>query len=74
VHGAQPQALGFGDGAQLRRPHGLAIVGGRIARPLQTLLTTPVVYLALDRFRRKTGHEQLLARHGDARPSQGAPA
>ncbi|HEX2519044.1 MAG TPA: efflux RND transporter permease subunit, partial [Castellaniella sp.] len=53
--GALPLAVGFGDGAELRRPLGVAIFGGLVASQILTLLTTPVVYLALDRFRRR-GH------------------
>ena len=49
--GALPLALGFGDGAELRRPLGISIVGGLVLSQLLTLYTTPVVYLSLDRLR-----------------------
>jgi multidrug efflux pump len=63
--GALPLAIGFGEGAELRRPLGIAIIGGLIASQLLTLLTTPVVYILLDKLRRRSPDEQALARSAE---------
>ncbi|MEH0199080.1 multidrug efflux RND transporter permease subunit [Caulobacter sp. CCNWLY153] len=47
---AVPLMLGFGEGAELRRPLGIAIFGGLLVSQLLTMFTTPVVYLAFDRI------------------------
>ncbi|HEX9049926.1 MAG TPA: multidrug efflux RND transporter permease subunit [Anaeromyxobacter sp.] len=59
--GALPLALGRGAGAELRTPLGITIVGGLLLSQALTLFTTPVVYLALDRFtrRRRRGAEDV---------------
>jgi len=50
ILGAVPLALGHGDGAEIRQPLGVTIVGGLLVSQLLTLYTTPVVYLCLDRL------------------------
>jgi multidrug efflux pump len=62
--GALPLAIGFGEGAELRQPLGVAIIGGLVASQLLTLLTTPVVYLLLDKLRRHRADERHLSRAG----------
>ena len=75
ILGALPLAIGFGEGAELRRPLGVSIIGGLIASQLLTLLTTPVVYVLLDKLRRRGPSERQLSRHPDdfSAPPPGAP-
>ena len=72
--GAIPLALRSGDGAELRQPLGIAVVGGLILSQMLTLYTTPVVYLALDRLRLWAA--RALGRGAAARPLPlaGAPS
>ncbi|WP_373987984.1 efflux RND transporter permease subunit [Duganella sp. BuS-21] len=60
--GALPLAIGFGEGSELRQPLGVAIIGGLIASQCLTLLTTPVVYILMDKLRRRSPSEQQLSR------------
>ena len=53
LFGAVPLAIGSGDGAELRQPLGIAIVGGLILSQILTLYTTPVVFVMLDKLRKK---------------------
>ncbi|MEI7894612.1 MAG: efflux RND transporter permease subunit, partial [Myxococcales bacterium] len=61
LFGALPLVFNSGLGSELRRPLGITIVGGLIASQLLTLFTTPVVYLALDRWTRPAGHVHTVA-------------
>mgnify|MGYP001614325557 CR=1 FL=1 len=57
---AVPLMLGWGEGAELRRPLGLAIFGGLIVSQVLTLFTTPVIYLAFDRMGQRFGRRGSL--------------
>ena len=53
ILGALPLAFGLGEGGELRQPLGVTIIGGLVASQILTLLTTPVVYIYMDRFRHR---------------------
>lgn len=57
--GAVPLAFSFGMGAELRRPLGIAIIGGLFVSQLLTLYTTPVIYLYFDRLKSKLSSVRL---------------
>lgn len=64
ILGAVPLALGQGDGAEIRQPLGITIVGGLLVSQLLTLYTTPVVYLCLDRARLRWRRRWWRLRYG----------
>ena len=61
--GALPLAIGLGEGSEIRQPLGVTIIGGLVASQILTLLSTPVVYVALDRWRKRSPAEHQLARN-----------
>ena len=72
--GALPLALAWGEGSELRRPLGITIIGGLLVSQVLTLLTTPVVYLHIDRWRRRTGDEGLPPERAGGPTPQPEPA
>jgi multidrug efflux pump len=63
--GALPMLLGTGTGSELRRPLGIAIIGGLTLSQLLTLFTTPVIYLFFDRIARRFGPKPSAAASGE---------
>ena len=59
--GAVPLAFAAGPGSELRRPLGIAIIGGLIVSQVLTLYTTPVIYLLLDKLHRRLGGGRVIA-------------
>jgi HAE1 family hydrophobic/amphiphilic exporter-1 len=60
--GTLPIALGFGAGAESRRPLGLAVVGGLVVSQVLTLYVTPVFYTYMDTFQEKLGGFKIFRR------------
>jgi Cu/Ag efflux pump CusA len=61
--GATPLAFGGGTGSELRRPLGIAIVGGLIVSQMITLFTTPVIYVYLDHLQDWLREKRAKLRH-----------
>ncbi|HEV7997897.1 MAG TPA: efflux RND transporter permease subunit [Stellaceae bacterium] len=74
LFGGLPIALGHGAGSELRRPLGIAIVGGLLVSQWLTLYTTPVVYLYLERFARWVGRPYRPSRTADILSGEPGPA
>ena len=66
LFGALPLMLGTGTGSELRRPLGIAIVGGLIVSQVLTLFTTPVIYLLFDRLAPRASAPPEPRRHAGA--------
>jgi multidrug efflux pump subunit AcrB len=74
LFGAMPIAFGQGAGSELRRPLGIAIVGGLLVSQWLTLYTTPVIYLYLERLSRWLGRSYRPSRMADALTDMPQPA
>jgi multidrug efflux pump subunit AcrB len=72
LFGALPLALQNGTGSELRKPMGIAIVGGLLVSQFLTLYTTPVIYLYLDRFSRWMRRGRAEKTLPDAEPAASA--
>jgi multidrug efflux pump len=74
ILGALPLVIASGEGSEIRRPLGITIIGGLMVSQVLTLLTTPVVYLYMDRWRRPRGDQSHLSRVAGAPSAQPDPA
>jgi Cu/Ag efflux pump CusA len=76
MFGALPLAIGMGIGSELRKPLGIAIVGGLIVSRMLTLYTTPIIYLFLDQLRqpRKKGGKDIVDLHPLGWPQFAGPS
>jgi hydrophobe/amphiphile efflux-1 (HAE1) family protein len=74
LFGSMPIALGQGAGSELRRPLGIAIIGGLAVSQWLTLYTTPIIYLYLERFARWVGRPYRPSRVAAALAGDGPPA
>ncbi|WP_168790953.1 efflux RND transporter permease subunit [Paraburkholderia aromaticivorans] len=71
--GALPMLLGTGTGSELRRPLGLAIIGGLTLSQVLTLFTTPVIYLFFDRLAQRVKNRRRAANDGATAPPENTP-
>jgi multidrug efflux pump len=70
--GGLPLALGSGFGSELRRPLGIAMVGGLLLSQVLTLYTTPVIYIFFDNLAERFAHKSKKSKAGDAAPAEPA--
>jgi HAE1 family hydrophobic/amphiphilic exporter-1 len=69
IFGVLPIAIGFGAGAESRRPLGLAVVGGMFFSTFLTLVLVPVLYTLLSRFVKEEKAEETASAAEDTRPA-----
>jgi multidrug efflux pump len=71
IAGALPLAIAFGEGTEVRRPLGIAVVGGLFVSQLLTIYTTPVVYLAIDGYYWRRWRARRRAKRQGTPPAEG---
>jgi HAE1 family hydrophobic/amphiphilic exporter-1 len=67
--GTLPIALGLGAGGDVRRPLGLAVVGGLVISQIVTLYITPIIYLYLERLQQRLGRKSTSSRMTEDAPA-----